>query len=123
MDAQKPGTAKRNEARRVSIEQARASLPGAQGERSAEVFAHGSLVVKMYAPRGVDHQTPHARDEVYVVASGSGEFVSGETRERFGPNDFIFAPAGVAHRFENFTDDFFVWVLFYGPEGGEARNE
>jgi len=44
----------------------------------------------------------------------------GESRERFGPDDFLFAPAGVAHRFENFTDDFFVWVLFYGPGGGEA---
>jgi hypothetical protein len=32
----------------------------------------------------------------------------------------LFAAAGVAHRFENFTDDFAVWVFFYGPEGGEA---
>ena len=104
----------------VSIEEAMASVADPQGERSAQVFAHGSLVVKMYAPRGTDTQTPHSRDEVYVVASGSGEFVSGETRAPFGPNDFLFAPAGLAHRFENFTDDLFVWVLFYGPEGGEA---
>jgi hypothetical protein len=32
----------------------------------------------------------------------------------------LFAAAGVAHRFENFTDDVVVWVLFYGLEGGEA---
>jgi hypothetical protein len=25
------------------------------------------------------------------------------------------------HRFEDFTDDLAVWVIFYGPEGGEAR--
>jgi hypothetical protein len=25
----------------------------------------------------------------------------------------------VPHRFENFTDDFGTWVIFYGPEGGE----
>jgi mannose-6-phosphate isomerase-like protein (cupin superfamily) len=106
--------------KKVSLDEAKALLPGPQGDRSAQVYAHGSLVVKMYAPRGVDTQTPHARDEVYIVASGSGEFVSGESRKRFGPDDFLFAPAGVAHRFENFTDDFFVWVLFYGPEGGEA---
>ncbi len=104
----------------VSIDEAMASVADPQGERFAQVFAHGSLVVEMYAPRGTDTQTPHSRDEVYVVASGSGEFVSGETRARFGPNDFLFAPAGLAHRFENFTDDLFVWVLFYGPEGGEA---
>lgn len=104
----------------VLIEEAMASVPTPQGERFAKVFTHGSLVVEMYAPRGTDAQTPHSRDEVYVVASGRGEFVSGETRMSFGPNDFLFAPAGIAHRFENFTDDLFVWVLFYGPEGGEA---
>jgi hypothetical protein len=31
----------------------------------------------------------------------------------------LFAPAGVTHRFENFTTDLVVWVFFYGPEGGE----
>ena len=29
-------------------------------------------------------------------------------------------PARVEHRFEDFSDDFAVWVIFYGPEGGEA---
>ena len=24
------------------------------------------------------------------------------------------------HRFEEFSDDFLVWVFFYGPEGGEV---
>jgi hypothetical protein len=28
-------------------------------------------------------------------------------------------PPAAVHRFENFTDDFSVWVMFYGPEGGE----
>ena len=121
MDSKKEEPAKESvRTKKVSLEESKALLSGPQGDRSAQVYAHGSLVVKMYAPRGVDTQTPHARDEVYIVASGSGEFVSGESRERFGPDDFLFAPAGVAHRFENFTDDFFVWVLFYGPEGGEA---
>ena len=31
----------------------------------------------------------------------------------------LFVPAGVEHRFEDFTDDFAAWVVFYGPEGGE----
>ncbi len=83
------------------------------------MFEHGSLEVEMYAPRGHDAQKPHSRDEVYVVRSGSGTFVSDAGRERFGPGDFLFAPAGVVHRFEEFTDDLAVWVLFYGPEGGE----
>jgi len=25
------------------------------------------------------------------------------------------------HRFENFTDDFATWVIFYGEEGGESK--
>lgn len=82
-------------------------------------FEHGTLTVKVYAPRGTDPQTPHTRDEAYVVISGSGTFVHGERRDAFGPGDFLFAAAGVVHRFEDFTDDFAVWVLFYGPEGGE----
>jgi mannose-6-phosphate isomerase-like protein (cupin superfamily) len=84
------------------------------------LFKHGSLDVKIYAPRGTDPQQPHTRDEIYVVAQGTGEFVSQETRMSFKPGDFLFAAASVPHRFENFTDDFAVWVMFYGPEGGEA---
>ena len=94
-------------------------LPGPHGERSVNLFEHGSLVVKLYAPRGHDPQTPHSRDEVYVIARGSGEFVCNERRQACGPEDLLFAPAGVEHHFENFGDDFAVWVIFYGPEGGE----
>jgi len=31
----------------------------------------------------------------------------------------IYAPVGVAHGFEQFSNDLAMWVLFYGPEGGE----
>ena len=109
-----------DEKRKVTIGEALSRLPGPNGERFATVFEHGTLLVEIYAPRGVDPQKPHTRDEVYIVARGSGEFVNGESREPFGPNDFLFAPAGVEHRFENFSDDLLVWVMFYGPEGGEA---
>jgi mannose-6-phosphate isomerase-like protein (cupin superfamily) len=96
-------------------------LPARDGERVATVFTHGSLLVEVYAPRGTDPQQPHTRDEAYIVASGRGEFVCGERRHRFGPGDFLFVPAGLVHRFEHFTDDLVVWVLFYGPEGGEGH--
>jgi hypothetical protein len=26
------------------------------------------------------------------------------------------------HRFEEFSDDLIVWVIFYGPEGGEKKS-
>ena len=98
---------------------ARARLGAEPGALYTELLRHGTLSVEIYAPRGVDEQEPHSRDEVYVVASGSGEFVCGERRDRFGPGDLIFVPASMNHRFVNFSSDLAVWVLFYGPEGGE----
>ena len=106
--------------RKVTVREAMARLPGADGKRFATVLEHGSLTVEIYAPRGEDLQQPHTRDEAYVVVQGSGEFINGESRQPFGAGDFLFAPAGAEHRFVNFTDDLIVWVIFYGPEGGEA---
>jgi len=98
-----------------------ARLPGAEGERFVELFRHGTLSVELYAPRGSDPQDPHTRDEVYAVASGSGWFRNGDLRHRFNAGDVLFVPAGVVHRFEEFSHDLAVWVFFYGPEGGESN--
>ena len=29
-------------------------------------------------------------------------------------------PAGTEHRFEDMSQDFGTWMVFYGPEGGEG---
>ncbi|HEY1434587.1 MAG TPA: cupin domain-containing protein [Thermoanaerobaculia bacterium] len=108
------------ETRRVSVEEALKRLPGKAGERYATVLEHGTLDIEIYAPRGADPQKPHTRDEVYFVVQGRGEFRNGEKRERFAPGDVLFVPALEDHRFESFSDDLVVWVMFYGPEGGEA---
>ena len=92
----------------------------ATGSAIRPAYRHGTQELELYAPRDTDAQTPHTRDEAYVVVRGSGTFVNGEARTRFGAGDFLFASAGVEHRFEEFSDDLTVWVLFYGPEGGEA---
>ena len=96
--------------------------PIPDGQRSAPVMRHGSMTVRLYAPRVIDRQSPHDQDEVYVVASGSGWFVNGDRRDRFETGAALFVPAGIEHRFEDFTDDFATWVIFYGPEGGEAAS-
>ena len=31
-----------------------------------------------------------------------------------------FVPAYQPHKFEDFTADLAMWVIFYGPKGGEA---
>jgi len=104
----------------LTVTQALSRLPGPDGERFVELFSHGTLSVELYAPRGTDPQTPHTRDEVYVVVAGRGQFRNGGERHPFAQGDLLFVPAGVTHRFEEFSDDFAAWVVFYGPEGGEV---
>jgi mannose-6-phosphate isomerase-like protein (cupin superfamily) len=99
-----------------------AMLAGRHDTRSLPLFQHGTLLVKFYAPRETDPQTPHTRDELYVVAQGSGIFFNGTTRKPFVQGDLIFVEAGTSHRFEDFTGDLGVWVVYYGPEGGESGN-
>jgi mannose-6-phosphate isomerase-like protein (cupin superfamily) len=80
----------------------------------------GTMRVGLYAPRGEDTQGPHRQDELYVIVSGSGEFAKNGDRRPFAPGDVLFVEAGAAHRFEAFTSDFAAWVIFWGPDGGEA---
>jgi gentisate 1,2-dioxygenase len=84
-----------------------------------ELFAYGTLSLEIYKPKEKDLQQPHTKDEVYVVASGSGDFYCDGKTTSFRAGDFLFVPAGIEHHFENFSDDFITWVIFYGPDGGE----
>jgi mannose-6-phosphate isomerase-like protein (cupin superfamily) len=91
------------------------------GRLSALLMRHGSMELRWYAPKVTDTQTPHDRDEVYVVVAGRGWFSRGEERVPFRPGDALFVPADQAHRFEDFTPDLALWVIFYGPVGGEPN--
>ena len=84
------------------------------------LWEHGSMELGFYKPDKIDPQQPHTQDEIYVVQSGSGFFVCGDERKPFETGEALFVPAGVIHRFEDFSDDFAAWVVFYGPDGGEA---
>lgn len=86
------------------------------------LLSRGTLELGYYKPDTIDPQQPHTQDEVYVVQSGSGYFVLGDDRQPFEKGEALFVPAGVTHRFENFSDDFAAWVIFYGPQGGEIDN-
>lgn len=100
------------------LSQAR-SAPLTPGDISSTLLAHGSMTLEFYAPRGTDQQTPHKKDEIYIIMKGRGWLCSGPDRFAIGPGDALFVPAGAEHRFEDFSDDFETWVVFYGPEGGE----
>jgi len=90
------------------------ALPMPEGRLSKQVLNTPGLEVRWYRPPGLDPQTPHDRDEVYVVVSGEGDFVREGQRVKFSSGDLLFAAKGEAHRFENHTPDTAVWVIF-GP--------
>jgi mannose-6-phosphate isomerase-like protein (cupin superfamily) len=93
---------------------AAAALPHAPGRSSAQVLNTPGLEARWYAPPNPDLQTPHDRDEIYVVVAGSGFLRRCEERVAFAAGDLLFVAAGEAHRFEDHTDDTRVWVVF-GP--------
>jgi mannose-6-phosphate isomerase-like protein (cupin superfamily) len=107
---------------RVALEDALRKAPG-PGNLAAEIARFGELELEFYQPRGSDTQQPHTRDEIYVIARGTGTFECAGERDPFAPGDMLFVPARVEHRFEDFSSDFAAWVLFFGPEGGTRAGD
>lgn len=91
-----------------------------EGVWDVEAMAHGTMSVILFTPRGRDYQTAHQQDELYFIIQGTSEFVLNDERCSCAAGDVLFVPARVIHRFENFSDDFQTWAVFYGPKGGEA---
>ena len=89
-----------------------ARAPIQEGRASGQIFHRGTLDLRYYKPGAVDLQQPHTQDELYFVCSGHGHFFrNGET---------VPCKTGDEHRFVDYSPDFAVWVVFYGPEGGEG---
>lgn len=107
---------------RLTISNAHSAL-ASHNEPFKVLFQHGTLAVEFYEPDTVDQQTPHSRDEIYVIATGTGTFVLQGNEQPVEIGEVLFAPAGTEHRFIDFSDDFSTWVFFYGPEGGEAKRD
>jgi mannose-6-phosphate isomerase-like protein (cupin superfamily) len=91
------------------------ALPRTPG-RSAEVFVDGDLEVRFAATPTNGPQVPHRKDEIYFVASGKARYRVMDQMTDVAAGDVLFCAAHVPHGFENNSDDFSVWVLFYGPE-------
>ena len=107
----------------VPLADARARVPGPAGWRSASLFERGTLNVKLSLPVRPNIQTPHDQDEIYVIVRGRGVLVHDGKREQCETGDLAFVAAGVEHHFEDFSDDLTVWVVFFGPHGGESAGE
>jgi len=105
---------------RFTIEKALQLVDQSEDRAYGVLLEHGTMELGYYKPAGTDPQQPHDQDEIYVIQAGSGWFVCGDERKPFEPGEALFVPAGVVHRFEDFSDDFAAWVVFYGPTGGES---
>jgi mannose-6-phosphate isomerase-like protein (cupin superfamily) len=69
---------------------------------------------------GVDDQSPHTEDEIYVVRSGGAILVTDSGRADVGPGSVVFVPAGERHRFTEITADLAMIVVFAPPYGSRA---
>lgn len=105
---------------RLTAEAAHESAARSEDGRYGVLLRNGTMELGFYKPDGVDPQQPHDQDEIYVVQSGTGTFVIGDERRAFSQGEALFVPAGAVHHFENFSNDFATWVVFYGPPGGES---
>lgn len=108
---------------KIAIKDAVERLVADPSKLFIKLFEHGSMTVEFYKPGPADFQTPHTKDELYLISSGSGEFIHESDQYSFKTGDLIFVPAGDRHRFQNYTPDFGTWVIFYGREGGEMKGK
>jgi len=95
-------------------------IPGPAGEQAVRLLQRGSLDIALSIPVTPVQQTPHARDELYVIVRGRGVLLHNGNRERVEAGDLVFVAAGADHQLEGRDKDFAVWRVFYGPEGGES---
>ena len=61
---------------------------------------------------GVDNQSPHTEDEIYVVTAGRARIVTDNGNADVGPGSVIFVPAGESHRFVDIVEDLALLVVF-----------
>ena len=110
---------KTDRSRVIRLAEAQRGIPGPAGEHAVSLMQRGTLEVKLSFPVSPNLQTPHAQDEIYVVIRGRGILSHDGRRDPFESGDLLFVAAGTEHCFEDFTEDLAIWVVFYGPPGGE----
>src|SRR5215203_2637617 len=104
---------------KFSVEEFRARLPFAANEKWKEgvwftnAFTKGDFELEFFAPRGHDYQTPHEKDEFYIIVSGSADLIHEGKTVSCKIGDAVFVAAGEDHHFENISQDFATWVIFF----------
>lgn len=104
---------------RFSIEEFESQLPLPANEKWKEgvwftnVFKKGDFELEFFAPNGKDYQTPHDKDEFYIVVRGSAVLVKENERFNCKSGDALFVEVRVSHHFEEMSPDFATWVIFF----------
>jgi mannose-6-phosphate isomerase-like protein (cupin superfamily) len=95
---------------------------GAEPNDWVEHMASDALSLGTYSipAGGLDDQSPHTEDEIYVVQSGRATLVTPSGTAEVGPGYAIFVPAGEPHKFTEVTEDLALVVVFAPPYGSRA---
>jgi len=70
---------------------------------------------------GIDGQSPHTEDEIYVVTAGRAVLESGGERAHVAAGSVVYVPAGEVHRFTDVSEDLALLVIFAPAEESRAQ--
>jgi mannose-6-phosphate isomerase-like protein (cupin superfamily) len=104
---------------KFSVEEMRARLPLPANEKWQDgvwfvrAFTKGEFELEFFAPRGPDYQTPHDRDEFYIIVAGAADLIKENEIINCRTGDAVLVEAGEKHNFENISEDFATWVIFF----------
>jgi mannose-6-phosphate isomerase-like protein (cupin superfamily) len=84
-----------------------------KGVWDIETYRKNGVSKILFTPKVKDYQTFHEEDEFYFIVRGKGELIIDNERFTCEIGDSFFIQAKVSHHFENFTDDFATWAVFF----------
>ena len=97
---------------------------GSEPNHWIDHLASNDLSVGTYSipAGGLDDQTPHTEDEIYVVRAGRATLVTSSGPAEVGPGSVVFVPAMEAHQFTEVTEDLALLVIFAPPYGSRGAS-
>ncbi len=104
---------------KFTVEELLAKLPLPANEKwkdgvwDVEPLKKGKVSLVFFAPRSTDYQTFHEEDEFYVIVRGKGGLIIGGDSFACQTGDAFYVAANTPHHFENFTEDFATWAIFF----------
>jgi mannose-6-phosphate isomerase-like protein (cupin superfamily) len=98
------------------------TAPGGAPNHYVEHLSVPDLSVGTYSipAGGLDDQTPHTEDEIYVVTVGRARIVTAGGSAEIGPGSVIYVPAAEEHHFVDITEDLCLVVVFAPPYESRA---